>query len=383
MPPPPTVTQIRLNNITTCLTVAMNTLKVLADSVKTPFLVAISSTAMSLLNNIQTLRQSKNECIHLMEQTNKLLSAIIVIHIKSDTVAELSPDVLSQIGKFTETLYKIHTFVEAQQHGSKIKKFFRQGETSTLLKECKAGLQQGLDFFQINTVNIMTDATVMQEEAEKRHQEVLNMIEALSDSTSSDGASFISRVYCGSHNSSNSISMLPSQPKIFHGREAELSEILQLFSRTTPRISILGAEITARYDQDRYFVACDSASTKVELASLIGEHLGLKRGKDLTQAVIKHFSGCPPTLLILDNLETLWEPAESRVDIEEFLSLLTEVKDLALVTSKGAVDSAIVPPLKPWHQEAARQTFVDIADNGHSPEEMDKVLSLADNMPLL
>jgi hypothetical protein len=37
-----------------------------------------------------------------MEQTNKLLSAIIVIHIKSDTVAELSPDVLSQIGKFTE-----------------------------------------------------------------------------------------------------------------------------------------------------------------------------------------------------------------------------------------------------------------------------------------
>jgi hypothetical protein len=37
----------------------------------------------------------------------------------------------------------------------------------------------------------MTDATVMQEEAEKRHQEVLNMIEALSDSTSSDGASFV------------------------------------------------------------------------------------------------------------------------------------------------------------------------------------------------
>jgi GTPase SAR1 family protein len=144
--------------------------------------------------------------------------------------------------------------------------------------------------------------------------------------------------------------MLPSQPKIFHGREAELSEILQLFSHTTPRISILGAggmgktslarailhhtEITARYNQDRYFVACDSASTKVELASLIGEHLGLKRGKDLTHAVIKHFSGCPPTLLILDNLETLWEPAESRVDIEEFLSLLTEVKDLALVVSR-------------------------------------------------
>jgi hypothetical protein len=48
------------------------------------------------------------------------------------------------------TLHKIHTFVEAQQNGSKVKSFFRQGEMSTLLKECKAGLQQGHDIFQVS-----------------------------------------------------------------------------------------------------------------------------------------------------------------------------------------------------------------------------------------
>jgi hypothetical protein len=47
------------------------------------------------------------------------------------------------------TLHKIHTFVEAQQNGSKLKKFFRQGEMSTLLKDCKAGLQQGFVIFQV------------------------------------------------------------------------------------------------------------------------------------------------------------------------------------------------------------------------------------------
>jgi hypothetical protein len=47
------------------------------------------------------------------------------------------------------TLHKIHTFVEAQQNGSKIKKFFHQGEMSTLLKDCKAGLQHGLQVFQV------------------------------------------------------------------------------------------------------------------------------------------------------------------------------------------------------------------------------------------
>jgi Cdc6-like AAA superfamily ATPase len=149
--------------------------------------------------------------------------------------------------------------------------------------------------------------------------------------------------------SSNSISMLPSEPKIFHGRESELSDILHLFKNEIPRIAILGAggmgktslaqailhhpEITAQYSQNRFFVACTSATTKLELVNLIGAHLGLKHGKDLTQAVLQHLSNNPPSLLILDELETLWEPTSCRGDIEELLSLLTGVENLALMAS--------------------------------------------------
>jgi Cdc6-like AAA superfamily ATPase len=141
--------------------------------------------------------------------------------------------------------------------------------------------------------------------------------------------------------------MLPSEPKIFHGRDSELSNILQLFSEGIPRIAILGAggmgktslaravlhhtEITERYNQHRFFIACDLAATQVELAALIGAHVGLKPGKDIAHQVIQYFSSGLDNLLILDNLETLWEPAESRGNIEEFLSLLTDVNHLALV----------------------------------------------------
>ncbi|KAJ7837105.1 hypothetical protein B0H13DRAFT_1912703 [Mycena leptocephala] len=264
---------------------------------------------------------------------------------------------------------------------------------------------EGLDFFQIKG-NAMTDITAFKKYAEERHQQVLSMIETLSDTTDSVKGSLISRVYSGSHNSSNSISMLPPAPQIFYGRETELSQIIHLFSQETPRIAILGTggmgktslaravlhhtEITARYDQNRYFVACDSTATKVELAGLIGHHLGLKAGRDLTRPVIQHLSRSPPTLLVLDNLETLWDFAECRNEIEEFLSLLTDVGHLALmITMRGAERPAKVLwsrpfllPLKPLSQDAARKMFIDIADDGHDTQQVDRVLSLTDNMPL-
>jgi Cdc6-like AAA superfamily ATPase len=141
--------------------------------------------------------------------------------------------------------------------------------------------------------------------------------------------------------------MLPSEPKIFHGRESELRDIFALFSQGAPRIAILGAagmgktslartvlhhtNITTRFERHRYFVACDTVATKMELAALIGAHLGLGPGEDLSSVVVQHLARSPPTLLVLDNLDTLWEPVNSRGDIEKFLCLITDVQHLALM----------------------------------------------------
>ncbi|KAJ7896980.1 hypothetical protein B0H13DRAFT_1884747 [Mycena leptocephala] len=187
----PSHTQIRLNNIISCLTITANTLEILDGSLKSPFLEAISNTTQSLLKNMEMVKQNKNECTQLLEQTYELLNTILMVHITSDMGGELPPNVLKHIGKFTETLHKIHIFIEAQQNGNKLKNFFHQGEMSTLLKDCRAGLQQGFEMFRITMVNHIKDIAEMQEDAEKRHKEVLDMIEALSNTTSSDGASSV------------------------------------------------------------------------------------------------------------------------------------------------------------------------------------------------
>jgi hypothetical protein len=38
--------------------------------------------------------------------------------------------------------------------------------------------------------------------------------------------------------------------------------------------------------------------------------------------------------------------------------------------------------LQPLKHHAAQQTFIDIAEDHHNPEDIDQVLSLTDNMPL-
>ncbi|KAJ6529258.1 hypothetical protein B0H19DRAFT_1083016 [Mycena capillaripes] len=106
MPSQPTITEIRLKNITKCLSVNAETLGMLASSAKAPFLEAISNTTQSLLKNIPV---------------NFNLEAVFAMGLR--------------------TLHKIHTFVEAQQSGSKFKMFFRQGEVSrTVKQDCNKAL---------------------------------------------------------------------------------------------------------------------------------------------------------------------------------------------------------------------------------------------------
>ncbi|KAJ7185149.1 hypothetical protein GGX14DRAFT_409305 [Mycena pura] len=347
MPHQPTVNEIRLNNISACLIPAVELLNKLSDAFGTSFVPAISNTTLSLITAVQNVKQNKDQCITLMENVHEVLYAIVNLHMKSETPGSLAPATLDHVGKFTEALHKIHTFVEAQQKGNRIKQFFRQNEMTTLLKDCQAGLQEAAEVFKIDTgVTVFGNIIEMQRKAEHMHKELLELISTLSDGTTSDRSSSIYPWSNGSVNSSNSFSMLPARPKIFHGRDTELKDIVEIICREPARIAILGAggmgktslakatlhhpDVVAKY-HSCFFVASDSATTSVELAGLIGAHIGLKPGKDLTNPVVNYFSNGPACLLILDNLETIWEPLESRSKVEELLSVLTDIKHLALI----------------------------------------------------
>ncbi|KAJ7467674.1 P-loop containing nucleoside triphosphate hydrolase protein, partial [Mycena latifolia] len=407
MPRKPAIIDIQLNSIVACLTPMLALLNELLDYFGAPFIQAIANTALELVSAVQNAKTNKEECMKLTEHIHVILFAIIKLHMHSEPPGGLLPPAtLHHIGAFTNTLHKIHTFMEAQQNQSRIKHFLKQGEMRMLLKECQEGLQDALEVFKIQDgATIVTDALKMQETTQKLHEELLDLISNMTEG-SSDRSSSIYHNVTGSQNSSISFGLLPAKPKIFHGRESELHEILQKFCNPdAPRVAILGTggigktslakvvlhhqDVSANYE-NRLFVACDSATTSIELAAVVGSNIGLKPGRDLTEPVVQYFSRGPPCLLVLDNLETSWEKIESRGGVEEFLSLLSEVSHLALIiTMRGAERPGkvrwthpLLPPLRPLSNDAARQTFIEITDNDCDSHEITQLLELTDNLPL-
>ncbi|KAJ7362704.1 hypothetical protein DFH08DRAFT_683673, partial [Mycena albidolilacea] len=206
---------------------------------------------------------------------------------------------------------------------------------------------------------------------------------------------------------------LPASPKIFHGRESELEDLVKILCVDPARVAILGPggmgkttlamaalhhpKVANKY-QTRYFISCESAQTRDSLVAIIGSHLGLDTSSTLERAVIALLSAGQSCLMILDNFETPWETVEGRAKVEKFLALLADIRHVALlecpplyldVTMRGAERPGKVQwthpflcPLMPLDRAAARQTFIEIADEIHDDSEVDQLLEIADNIPL-
>ncbi|KAJ7925780.1 hypothetical protein B0H13DRAFT_1862865 [Mycena leptocephala] len=373
MPRKSSATELRINNIADCLTPVVTLLQGINDALGPPFVQSIVNTTLAVMTGIENIKRNKDECLQLVEDIHGILH--------------------------------IYAFVEAQQ-GNKLKQIFRQGEINTLLKDCRAGLDHAVKIFKVDTgVMMMINMDEMKKKTEAMHKELLELISALSDGTVSDRSSSVYQGGPGSQNSSTSFSMLPSRPKIFHGRESELEDVMKILRQDSPRIAILGGggmgktslarvvlhhpDTLARFEA-RFFVSAESATTSIELAALIGLHIGLKPAADLTRPIVNYLAKQQTCLLILDNLETPWERKESRAGVEEFLSLLTDLEHLALIiTMRGAERPQKVHwtrpfllPLKPLSEETAQDTFNMITDHCYNSHDTHQLLKLTDNMPL-
>src|SRR6201996_6633838 len=95
-------------------------------------------------------------------------------------------------------------------------------------------------------------------------------------------------------------------------------------------------------------------------------------------------------MLVLDNLETPWEPKNNQQAVEELLLRLTDVTGLSLVvTIRGAERPSgipwtrpFLPPLHSLDYEASLQTFVSISDVPEDTPGLSELIQVTDGLPL-
>ncbi|KAJ7025645.1 P-loop containing nucleoside triphosphate hydrolase protein [Mycena alexandri] len=384
---------------------AASAVKEVADTKGVPFMGTTAALCQGIFKLVQTVKTNMAESIALVEQIHAVLCAIMNLCSTSETDGVLPPTILYNIARFTETLQRIYTFLKTQQGIGKIKRMLKHIDNSSQLAACKTELRGTLEVFGVHTgVLVATKFSEIIQEATNRHEELVALLASnpeLAKSESSD----VTGTVASFGNSSGSLSMLPSVPQIFHGRDSELEDITSILPQSFAHVVILGTggmgktslalaalhhpTVAEKY-LNRYFVACHSLISSADLARSIADHIGCEKGGNTTKKITNRFSQAPPSLLVLDNFETPWEPMASRGEIEDLLSLLSEIPQLAiLITMRGAErpgkikwSRPFLPPLKPLSDDAALETFMDIAEDDHDEATMKQLLEVTGNLPL-
>ncbi|KAJ7452882.1 P-loop containing nucleoside triphosphate hydrolase protein [Mycena latifolia] len=378
--------------------VAADALQDVATAAQIPFLKSVCSLTVAIIPMIENMKFQKDRCLRMAEDNHRLLCALMALCLYSTNIS--SPQMLDQIAQCAETLENFHACLTAQNELGTIRRFFKQSEITVQLDACERELNLFTTQFGVGIASVLVEMNI---DTERRHQELLELISArsrlITASASTRGSSF--------NDSSGSLSLLPASPKIFHGRDSELNDLIRSLLAESPRVAVLGPggmgktalamaalhhpTMIEKYNL-RHFISCESANTDVELVSIVGAYLGFEPSKQLYQAIVRHFEGSGPCLLVLDNLETPWEALESRGKVEEFLISLADVPSLALlITMRGAERPCKVkwtrpflPPLEPLPPLASRQIFAEIADNPDIGEEsaLEELLHLSGSLPL-
>ncbi|KAF8207366.1 hypothetical protein K438DRAFT_1962295 [Mycena galopus ATCC 62051] len=380
--------------------VVANALRDVASATQVPFVSNACTLTLRIIPMLQNTKFQKDRCLRIVEDIHHVLCILVNLSAYADDIH--SPKMLNQIAQYVLTLQKIDSCLRAQRELGTIKRQFKQSELATQFGNCETELKAVLGSFTMKQgVNLASTLVEFSLEAETRHQELLELISSRSgsfDTLSSIGQKSL-------NNSSGSFSLLPASPKIFHGRESELEQLVHTLLITPARVAILGSGgmgkttlamaalhnpgVVDKYPA-RHFITCDSAHTNDSLVAIIASSIGLEASHGSIRRIIHQFSTGPACLVVLDNFETPWEPVDGRAKVEESLSLLTDIPHLGLlITMRGTERPSKVKwtrpflrPLSPLLLTAARQNFIEIADEAHHDLEVERLLNITDNVPL-
>jgi len=201
-------------------------------------------------------------------------------------------------------------------------------------------------------------------------------------------------------------------PEIFFGRDDIVFDCASLVARNEQtKLAILGTggigktstalhilhhqDVVDRYDNHRYFVGCDAATSAESLATLILQIIQVPSvaGENILTLLHRALLAAPLTLLLLDNFETVWDVSSGRDIVLDLLQKIGNARHVSLmITMRGTVPPAGIiwtrfkslPPLSPPDAKSMFLAINPSLDSGGCEDEqyLDMLLGEMDHIPL-
>ncbi|KAG5650377.1 hypothetical protein H0H81_012438 [Sphagnurus paluster] len=208
--------------------------------------------------------------------------------------------------------------------------------------------------------------------------------------------------------------IMPSNTRIFHGREKVVNELATILTRASPPwVCIMGPggmgktstalaimahpEVKKSFpDQSQVWVPCVNATSINLLLDTLCLALGISsQSASCLKDIIEMLSSSQPSIILLDNFETPWniDDAQARSQVERILYAINKIPHITIVVTMRSSN----PPAEQimWHSidlqavdhDAALQIYFDVyGDRGnslvHDDPDLPGLLKMIGHMPL-
>ncbi|KAH9477868.1 hypothetical protein JR316_0010100 [Psilocybe cubensis] len=356
----------------TAQTVASMAVDVLSLFEQVPYVSVITGLIEQIIKISDEIESNKDRSKQLIAKVMIYAKVVFdaLLGLDEQTAIGLKHD-LEDLAAVLESIHGVLQEMTGPNQASLISRLVYRNEIASMLAEQDRNLDTTITAFQLKCAIINRSG---KERVESKIKEIPTLSPAASASLTLG---------------------LRSKPQIFYGRTKEIDLIITSLQgsadvsqatvsppklcilgpggigKTTLALSVVHHELVVRqYQEKRYFVSCEAASSVELLLNQLASSLRLAVEElkvSLLEAILAHLrkTDC---LLVIDNFETAWDPLHTRSQVEGVLSDISALPTVTLlVTMRGSQQPAgtrwtnVIPPLLPVDLESAISIFTDIS----------------------
>ncbi|KAG8960785.1 hypothetical protein FRC03_006147, partial [Tulasnella sp. 419] len=381
--------------------VSLTLLEKMTDGVPIPFVRAAAGTAVEVIKIARTIQSNRDECEDLLKRSASLL-VVILGSLSGKAESTIPNDLKTRLERLTLTFNEVHKALETiEKRNGKRRALLYHFDNAEKLKGCSAKLDWAMQEFQVMSQvdSCLKDIERHEELREEFRKGLSEVRDAIKEQKNTDVTSSLPST------------VMPPSPRIF-GREEYINKaIILLLSENSTRIVILGpggmgktsvalkiihdARVVVRYGQNRYWVACEQATSVPLLVELLAKALNLPpsaSGDRFKEIITMLESSDVLHVILLDNFETPWDIKGQQSNVGDILARLASIPNVSLMlTMRGnqcpyqeSIDWTLprLPSLTQLDLGPAEEAFLRISPDSAGDAELHTLLQELDCMPL-